>query len=89
MIVAVELALRGLLLAGAILGAGTDPGGQGLSAVPLTPIGITAGLLLAVVLLAKAAQLGFRAVARLRAWRARTREGLCPQTCSCCPEVRP
>jgi hypothetical protein len=88
MIVAVELALRGLLLAGAGLGAGTDPGGQGLTALPLTPIGITTALLLAVLLAAKCAQLGLRAVVRARAWRSRTSEELCPQACNCCSQAR-
>ena len=56
--------------------------------VPWVPVGITAALLAAVLLAAKAAQLAFRGVARVRAWRTRTREGLCPQACNCCGEVR-
>ena len=88
MIVAVELALRGLLLAGSVLGAGTDPGGQGLTALPLAPIGITAALLLAVLLGAKGAQLAFRAAHRLRTWRSRTGEGFCPPACAHCSEGR-
>ncbi len=56
--------------------------------VPWVPVGITAALLVTVLLAAKAAQLGLRGARRFRAWRARTGEGLCPQPCSCCSEVR-
>jgi hypothetical protein len=57
--------------------------------VPWVPVGITAALLAAVLLAAKAAQLTLRGLNRVRAWRARTQEGLCPQPCNCCGEVRP
>jgi hypothetical protein len=56
--------------------------------VPLTPIGITTALLAAILLAAKAAQLGLRAAVRVRALRSRTREGLCPRACNCCGEAR-
>ena len=88
MVAAVELALRGLLVAGAVIGAGSDPSGQGMVAMPLAPVGITLALLAAVLLAAKGAQLALRVSARVRAWRASTREGLCPQACTCCTEVR-
>ena len=56
--------------------------------VPWVPVGITAALLATVLFAAKAAQLGLRGGRRFRAWRARASEGLCPQACSCCGEVR-
>ena len=56
--------------------------------VPLTPLGITVALLAAVLLAAKGAQLVLRGTRRFSVWRARSREGLCPQACSCCSEVR-
>ncbi len=56
--------------------------------VPLKPIGITTAVLVAILLLAKGAQLTLRTTASVRAWRARTREGLCPQACDCCGEVQ-
>ena len=56
--------------------------------VPLAAVGITLGLLVAVLAGAKSAQLGLRGLRALRAWRARPREDLCPQTCRCCSEVR-
>jgi hypothetical protein len=87
MVAAVELALRGLLFAGGLIGGG-DPSGRGLIAMPLAPIGITLALLATVLLAAKAAQLALRASARVGAWRASTREGLCPQACTCCTEAR-
>lgn len=55
--------------------------------VPLKPIGITTALLVTVLLVAKGAQLAMRASLRLREWRARTHEGLCPQACDCCGEA--
>jgi len=55
--------------------------------VPWVPVGITAALLATVLLAAKGAQLALRASARLRAWRARTHEDLCPQACNCCGEA--
>jgi hypothetical protein len=56
--------------------------------VPWAPVGITTALLLTVLLAAKGAQLTLRALHRLRAWRAHTGEGLCPQPCSYCGEVQ-
>jgi hypothetical protein len=56
--------------------------------VPLKPIGITTALLVVILLAAKAAQLGLRAWLRISAWRAHTREGLCPQACTYCGEAR-
>ena len=56
--------------------------------VPWVPVGITAALLGSVLAVAKAAQLTLRGVSRVRAWRSRTRDGLCPQPCNCCGEVR-
>ena len=56
--------------------------------VPWVPVGITVALLAVVLLAAKGAQLGLSAQRRVRAWRARTGEGLCPQACSCCGEAR-
>jgi hypothetical protein len=56
--------------------------------VPWVPVGITAALLAVVLLAAKGAQLTLRSLRRVQAWRARTREELCPQACDCCGEVR-
>jgi hypothetical protein len=82
MIVAIDLTLRGLLLAGAVVGAGPE-GDPGIVVLPLAPIGITTGLLLLVLATAKGADLLLRlrdsrrerahaAQRRRRAVRART-----------------
>jgi hypothetical protein len=55
--------------------------------VPWAPVGITTALLVAVLLAAKGAQLALRGARSVRAWRARTRESLCPDACTCCSEV--
>jgi hypothetical protein len=68
MVAAIDLTLRALLLAGAVVGAGTHPH-SGLIALPLAPIGITTGLLLLVVAAAKGAEL----LSRLRGRPARQR----------------
>jgi hypothetical protein len=59
MVVAIDLTLRGLLLAGALVGAGSG-GGEGIVAMPLAPIGITTGLLLLVLACAKGADVMLR-----------------------------
>ena len=79
MIVAVDLALRALLLV-----SGGDP--HGLMAIPIAPIGFTSALLAAVVLAAKATQLAMRVRRHRHAVKpARPR---CPQPCTCCDGVR-
>jgi hypothetical protein len=59
MLVAIDLTLRGLLLAGALVGAGSG-GGEGIVVMPLAPIGITTGLLLLVLAGAKGADVMLR-----------------------------
>jgi hypothetical protein len=60
MIVAVDLALRMVLLLTALAGASDTPPDPGLTVLPLAPIGITMGLLVAVLAAAKALQLALR-----------------------------
>lgn len=80
MVVAIDLTLRGLLLAGAVVGA-APAGSPGLIVLPLAPIGITTGLLLFVLATAKGAELLMRlrdarrarSVARARAEALRAR----------------
>ena len=69
MIVAVDLALRLLLLAAAALGTGAGSATEGVTRLPLAPIVLTAGLLIAVLLGAKALQL----LLRISAWASRAR----------------
>ena len=71
MLVAIDLTLRGVLLAGYLLGLTSAPE-LGVIALPLAPIGITTGLLLLVVSSAKLAELALRP-RRRRAARARRR----------------
>lgn len=79
MIVAVDLALRALLLA-----SGRDA--SGALAIPIGPFSVTVGLLAAVLVAAKGAELCVR-LARYRA-AARLGRARCPQPCTCCREVR-
>ena len=60
MIVAIDLALRGVLL----LGAGEGSAAAGITAIPLTPLGITTGALACILCLAKGLQLGARVLER-------------------------
>lgn len=57
MIVAVDLTLRGVLLAAAALGAGEAGSADGVLVLPLTPIGITGAVLAVLLLAAKGAEL--------------------------------
>jgi len=79
MIVAVDLALRALLLA-----SGGDA--SGAFVIPVAPISFTAGLLVAVLMAAKGAELLVRLGRYRRA--ARLTRARCPQPCACCNEVR-
>jgi hypothetical protein len=88
MVIAVECALRLLLLAGSLLGAGPGPASAGLSAVPVAPVGVTVGLLGLVIVAAKGLQLVVRFGGRRRETRIGRRTALCPQPCSCCPQAR-
>ncbi len=63
MVAAIDLTLRGVLLAGSLIGATPAPE-LGFVALPLAPIGITTGLLLLVVAGAKLAELVLRPRAR-------------------------
>jgi hypothetical protein len=60
MIVAVDLALRVVLLLTALAGVSDTPPDPGLTTLPLAPIGLTLGLLVAVLVAAKALQLALR-----------------------------
>ena len=88
MIVAVDLALRGLLFAAGLLGAETDAGGAGLTVLPLAPIGITTALLAVVVLGAKALQLALRVSSGSRTVARNAPRALCPRPCTCCAQAR-
>lgn len=70
MLVAIDLTLRAVLLAGFLVGAMEAPE-LGVIALPLAPIGITTGLLVLVVSGAKLAELALRPRHRRTAARAR------------------
>lgn len=70
MLVAIDLTLRAVLLAGFLVGAMEAPE-LGVIALPLAPIGITTGLLVLVVSGAKLAELALRPRHRRAAARAR------------------
>lgn len=89
MVVAVDMALRGVLALAWLAGAAPAPSGFGLTVLPLAPIGITAALMVSVLVGAKSLQLALR----LSDWLgARRREGarvdICAQPCTCCVELR-
>jgi len=88
MIVAVDLALRGLLFAAGLLGAETDAGGAGLTVLPLAPIGITTALLAVVVIAAKGLQLVLRVRGGSRTVARNAPRALCPRPCTCCAQAR-
>lgn len=57
MVVAVDLTLRAVLLIASALGIGSAGAADGLLVLPLTPLGITGGVLAALLLAAKVADL--------------------------------
>ena len=76
MIVAVDLTLRAVLLIASLLGVGSASAAEGFLVLPLTPRGITGGLLAALLLAAKLADLvlgGRRRSAARRGRRIRLR----------------
>lgn len=90
MVIAVDLALRAVLLVAWLAGAGPAPAEQGLTVLPLTPIGITTALMVVILLAAKGMQLALR----VPAWLERRRSGgvpprtVCTRPCSCCSDLR-
>lgn len=87
MIVAVDLALRGLLFTASFLGADIGARGGGLTVLPLAPIGITTALLVGILVAAKGLQLGLRVGSRPRGAPRGARPALCPHPCTCCTGV--
>lgn len=90
MVIAVDLALRVVLILAALAGAGSMPSGQGLTVLPLAPIGITTGLMLVVLAAAKGLQLALR----FSGWLGHRRRSIAPRPtvcvgpCTCCAQPR-
>lgn len=85
MVIAVECALRLLLLGGSLLGADTAPASPGVTVVPLAPFAITVALLGLLLVSVKGLQLFIRITSRRPARLIDRPKALCPQPCSCCP----
>jgi hypothetical protein len=64
MVAAIELTVRGGLALAAIAGVEGAGGGRGVTALPVAPLAITAGLLAGLIATAKACQLAVRALER-------------------------
>lgn len=80
MVIAVDLAIRAVLILMALVGGGSLSSGEKLTVLPLAPLGLTTALMLAVLLSAKGVQLALR----LAHWRkdrdARCEDGRAPRT---------